>query len=493
MFLFSLLPFVLGQNLILQQHSHHPIKDIFASSGSSNVIKSTITKTAKGLKGVTRKWTQMKHKSFPKYSIRVNQEAQLCDPKVNQITGYLDTEDGKHFFFWFFESRRNPSKDPLVLWLNGGPGCSSLTGLLMELGPCRVNPGGQDTTINKNSWNNEANVMFLDQPVGTGFSYTDGKAVSSTLAAAEDVYAFLEIFLSEFTKFSKSDFHITGESYAGHYIPAIATAITEGNGKVLSGNGLVTINLKSIAIGNGLTDPLVQYKYYPDMACDTKYGPVLEEEECDAMRKSYETCKTFIQACYKFQNTLSCVPSSIYCNNAMIGPFQKTGKNVYDIRTDCDPSNPLCYSILNDIEIYLNLESVQTILGVDKTYEGCTRSVNMKFLFNGDWMKPFVRHIPVLLEKGIQVLIYAGDADYICNWIGNKAWVTELEWFGSEGFRNATDYEWISKTTGKSAGEVRSYGHLTFIRVYNAGHMVPYDQPEHSYEMIKTWFYMQKK
>jgi cathepsin A (carboxypeptidase C) len=75
----------------------------------------------------------------------------------------LDVGEEKHFFFWFFESRSEPDKDPLVLWLNGGPGCSSMTGLMMELGPCRVNPGGNGTTLNQASWNNQANTIFLDQ------------------------------------------------------------------------------------------------------------------------------------------------------------------------------------------------------------------------------------------------------------------------------------------------------------------------------------------
>jgi cathepsin A (carboxypeptidase C) len=118
-------------------------------------------------------WTKYSHSSYPGYSVRVNnQESKLCDTSVGQKVGYLDA-DGKHFFFWFFESRSKPADDPLILWLNGGPGCSSLTGLLMELGPCRVNPTGNGTTFNPYSWNTNANIIFLDQPVEVGFSYSD--------------------------------------------------------------------------------------------------------------------------------------------------------------------------------------------------------------------------------------------------------------------------------------------------------------------------------
>ena len=118
-------------------------------------------------------WSKYSHPSFPGYSVRVNsKDPKLCDSGVGQKVGYLDA-NGKHFFFWFFESRSKPADDPLILWLNGGPGCSSLTGLLMELGPCRVNPKGDGTTFNPYSWNTNASIIFLDQPVEVGFSYSD--------------------------------------------------------------------------------------------------------------------------------------------------------------------------------------------------------------------------------------------------------------------------------------------------------------------------------
>jgi hypothetical protein len=97
------------------------------------------------------------------------------------------------------------------------------------------------------------------------------------------------------------------------------------------------------------------------------------------MRKKYPTCKALISACYKSQNTLACVPAAIYCNSAMINPFQETGLNIYDVRRQCDTSKtPLCYEIIGDIETYLNLEDVQAELGVERKYEGCKMDINMK-------------------------------------------------------------------------------------------------------------------
>ncbi|CAG8804097.1 2128_t:CDS:2, partial [Racocetra persica] len=155
-------------------------------------------------------WTKiLSHQDFPDYQIRLK-EPKLCDASVQQYSGYLDISKKKHFFFWFFESRNDPSNDPIVLWLNGGPGCSSLAGLFFELGPCSVNEDGADTTINPYSWNSNASIIFLDQPTNVGYSY--GSKVSTTFAASIDVYAFLQIFFQEYPQYAHLDFHIAGES-----------------------------------------------------------------------------------------------------------------------------------------------------------------------------------------------------------------------------------------------------------------------------------------
>ncbi|KAJ3063879.1 hypothetical protein HK102_008358, partial [Quaeritorhiza haematococci] len=142
----------------------------------------------------------------------------------------------------------------------------------MELGPCQVLPGGNGTKPNPHSWNSNANILFLDQPVGTGFSYSEHGGPSDTPEAAEDVYTFFQLFFTRFPEYANLDFHIFGESYAGHYIPQIAHSIHTHNTLASSGHEkqVVPIKLKSVGIGNGATDPLVQYKYYSVMACDDK-------------------------------------------------------------------------------------------------------------------------------------------------------------------------------------------------------------------------------
>ncbi|KAJ3313039.1 hypothetical protein HDV04_002327 [Boothiomyces sp. JEL0838] len=429
-----------------------------------------------------------KNPSFPEYSLRVKYP-KLCDPTVKQISGYVDISDDRHYYFWFFASRNKPETDPVVLWLNGGPGCSSFTGLLMELGPCRVKKGGKDTFMHPQSWNSNANLIFLDQPVGVGFSYSDTHVDSTTEEIALDVLAFLQTFFYAFKEYSTLDFHITGESYAGHYIPAIAKAIYDSNKKIANAKGSINdgyINLKSLAIGNGITDPIVQYGKYADFGEDKKYGPIFSKKIIKKMRKAFPFCRQLIDACYHFQSNYTCVPATDYCNKHITSYFEKTGLNDYDIRLP--PGDTTFDDMGHDLNVWLNTPSIQSELGVNiKNRIGCSDKVGHMFDLQGDEMHNLAKDIPTLLEDGIRVLIYAGDADWICNWIGNKAWTLELEWQGKQEFNDAKDISWVSDVTGKKAGEYRRYGNFAFLRVYKSSHFVPLDQPDHSLEFINKW------
>lgn len=443
--------------------------------------------------------------AFPDYQIRFKQP-KICDADVKQISGYLDVGESKHFFFWFFEARENPKDAPVVLWLNGGPGCSSMTGLFMELGPCSVNKDGSEDTYNKYSWTRKTNMIFLDQPTNVGFSYGDG--VSNTVAAGKDVYALLNLFFSQYNQYADNDFHIAGESYGGHYVPQFALEIHQHNtGKSqafiadASENAVKKINLKTILIGNGLTDPLNQYDGYAEMACNSDYDPVLTDAQCDEMRAAMPRCKSLIESCYSSDSVFSCVPASIYCNRVTIQPYQETGKNVYDVRDDCEDKENLCYPILGKVQNYLNLPHVQKELGVKvKEYKSCNMQININFQFAGDWMKGiFVEAVKDLIEDGIEALIYSGSADYICNWIGNENWTRQLVWSGQDKFVNSEFKNWTviddGSIKGKKGKEVltgnsRSSGEgLTFLKVNDASHMAPYSQPHATLEMYERWLF----
>ena len=148
-------------------------------------------------------------------------------------------------FFWLFRSRNNASSVPLVLWLNGVPGCATELSIFYENGPFTIN---DDLTLKRNnySWNENSNLLYVDQPVGTGFS----RALDPLHYAwnekmiAETLYKFLLKFMMNYPEFKGRPLYITGESYAGHYIPAFANYILQ--------NPFSDFNLKGIAIGNGI-------------------------------------------------------------------------------------------------------------------------------------------------------------------------------------------------------------------------------------------------
>ena len=170
-----------------------------------------------GLSSDTQTYQVFHSEDSPSHSIRIKeQNDSLCDARTTQYTGWLDVGT-KHLFFWFFESLAGKDDDPLVLWQTGGPGASSMISLLLELGPCLINEYGNGTVHNPYGWNKEANVLFVDQPAGVGFSYLDeGEPLpGSSFDAAEDMHIFLQIFVSKvFPVLKTRAFHIAGSSYA---------------------------------------------------------------------------------------------------------------------------------------------------------------------------------------------------------------------------------------------------------------------------------------
>ncbi|KAG2732927.1 hypothetical protein G9P44_003917 [Scheffersomyces stipitis] len=401
--------------------------------------------------------------------------------KVKQVTGYLDIEDDKHLFYWFFESRNDPQNDPVVLWLNGGPGCSSSTGLFFELGPSFINSTFQPE-YNPYSWNSNASVIFLDQPVDVGLSYSDDNEVSTTAAAAKDVYIFLELFFQKFPQFQSRDFHMAGESYAGHYIPKFASEILSHPER--------SFNVTSVLIGNGFTDAIPQYKALIGMGCGQGgYDSILSEQDCKELEENYyPKCKQFLELCNREQDALTCVPAYHYCETRMFIPFSKTNLNPYDIREECERGGT-CYEELDDVDAYLNLDFVRSAIGVSpevKKYEGCSDVVSKNFALEGDKALPHQQYVAELLEKEVAVLIFAGDKDYRCNWLGNYEWTDQLDYDGHDEFSSKPLVPWQT-SDGSIGGEYRNYEKFTYLRFYDAGHLVPHDQPQRALEMVNSW------
>eukprot|EP00965_Chrysotila_dentata_P039206 1303288-Pleurochrysis_carterae.AAC.3 len=238
-----------------------------------------------------------------------------------------------------------------------------------------------------------------------------------------------------------------------------------------------------LAVGNGLTDPAVQYKYYPAMAYHNGYGVKSVDAETYAqMLSSLPSCIAQIDGCQTDDS--KCAFAQDVCNNALIGPYERSGLNPYDVRIKCKVPG-LCYDFSAPTE-WLNLPTTRTALGISSKsskWSSCNMRVNSQF--SGDWMKAQQYTVPPLLASGVRVLIYAGDADFICNWMGNKAWVKALEWPGQSAFNATKDRDWI--VGGLKAGSARSAANLTFLQVNKAGHMVPMDQPASALAMLDTF------
>ncbi|GAV80374.1 Peptidase_S10 domain-containing protein [Cephalotus follicularis] len=377
-------------------------------------------------------------------------------------------------FYFFFESR-NSKSDPIVIWLTGGPGCSSELAMFYENGPFTI-ADNMSLVWNAYGWDKVSNLIYVDQPVGTGFSYTSDRRDirHNEDGVSNDLYDFLQAFFAEHPQFANNDFYITGESYAGHYIPAFAARVHQGN-KAKEG---VHINLKGFAIGNGLTDPAIQYKAYTDYALDMG---IIKNTEYDHINKMLPVCEMAIKLCGT-DGTLSCMASYFVCNSIFSRIMALAGDtNYYDIRKKCEGS--LCYDFSN-MEKFLNQKSVRDALAVGEIdFVSCSPTVYQAMLV--DWMRNLEVGIPTLLEDGIKLLVYAGEYDLICNWLGNSRWVHAMEWSGQKEFVASAEESFVVDES--EAGVLKSYGALGFLKVHDAGHMVPMDQPKVALEMLRRW------
>ncbi|GAB9475600.1 Serine protease family s10 [Globisporangium polare] len=425
----------------------------------------------------------------------------FCEPTAKHDIGYikLPNKADTHFFFWYFESRSNPAADPLVLWLSGGG--SSLYAAIAENGPCRVSPD-LTTETNEYAWNTEANVIWLDQPVGQGFSY--GPADDSDFTSfqvAENIYCFLREFLeTRHPELQGREFFITGESYAGHYIPATAHRIWRKN-QALSYNSSSPsfINLQGITIGNGLVNPATQYAHSADMINNAYNVSLLSDAQSQTMREGTPQCISLAQSC---QDTFDSVGSMSTCleaeacwNATLYSPFTLAKRNMYDLRQPCEVP-VVCYDV-SAMTSFLNLDRVYEYMGVSREHVPSwtmqSSTMTQRFIESGDWSMDLSPYVADLLNAGFRVLIYAGDADLLCNWAGNDAWTKALEWKGKDGFNAAEERGfWDSKAAPAvgsvaSGGSLRKFENFGFLRVFNAGHMVPMDQPELSLAMLSRF------
>ena len=301
----------------------------------------------------------------------------VCDKSVKQLSGYYHISEpnktNEHYFYWMFESRSRPTQDPFILWLTGGPGCSGMLALLNENGPCSIIKesaveGGASTLKEVNnpySWTNNATVLWIDQPTGVGFSYGDsGDYDHDEAGVRDDMYAFLTEFFAAHPEYFELPFYVFGESYGGHYAPNVAYRIHEGNAR----GEKAKINLQGLAVGNGLTDPSIQYQWYAQMAYNNTYGvKAVSESTYKEMVAAIPGCVASINKCQN--ETAECSASQAQCNDAMLGPYEQSGLNTYDVRIPCKVPG-LCYDFSAPTQ-WLDLPATRAALGVTSASATC--------------------------------------------------------------------------------------------------------------------------
>eukprot|EP00300_Choanocystis_sp_HF-7_P022021 c21142_g1_i1.p1 GENE.c21142_g1_i1~~c21142_g1_i1.p1 ORF type:complete len:440 (+),score=109.41 c21142_g1_i1:39-1322(+) len=370
-------------------------------------------------------------------------------------------------FYWLFPAQ-NPSNDtPLILWMTGGPGCSGALAALYENGPYSVNEFVQ-LVPNPYSWNLNAHVMYIDQPLGTGFSTVESPRdyVTNETEVADDVYTFLQMFFAgPGSAYANSPFFVSAESYGGHYSVSVSSRIIQGNANAAN----AYINFKGVSCGNGMTAAIYQMPSYLSYA--TTYN-LVDKAVLDKVALMTDACEKDLHAQDYTAGYDTCLP--------IINEVLQAAKiNPYNRDLPCPPQFPLCYNLTAQQD-YMNLPAVQAHLGVNKVWEPCNDAVNGAF--TADWVENFAGDLVTILEAGYPALWYNGQLDFICNYQGNEALLADLQWSGAAGFAAAPYLPWY--IDGVEVGQVKSYGGLTFVLVAQAGHMVPHDQPQAALEII---------
>jgi cathepsin A (carboxypeptidase C) len=391
--------------------------------------------------------------------------------------------------------------------------------MLMELGPCNAGPyngtKGPHTVWNPYSWNNNASLLFLDQPVGTGFSYAswadhkkDDKApqrVYTAHEAARDASAFLQLWgmhAEQLFGQPVSSFHIAGESYAGRWAPTISAQLVKDNKKALAHPefGFKPLPIASAIIGNGITSPKHQFKAYWEYACanTTGYGIFLPKEKCETMQSQIPACMALVDKCNtptagKSHDELACISALSFCEKALQDPWgADKGRSAYDYLHYGD------YEEDDWFATFLNDNKTKAALGIDKTGAGdhhdgtflsCSDNVYNNFAKTGDGAKSSIPEVKCLLENDVRVLLYAGERDFICNYLGIDAWTLDLDWEHAEEFRKTELKPWHMPDSQQEAGIQRTFDKLSFIRVRESSHFVPYSQPQASLKMFNAWIH----
>lgn len=361
-------------------------------------------------------------------------------------------------------------------------------------------------------------MIYLSQPYGVGFSYQfeevgsfatysdslvnasvqppigrfpseDVYAINQTQIAAMAGWEILQAFYANIgkldSKVKSKEFNLWTESYGGHYGPAFFNYFQEQNNAIANGSCNGThLTMNSLGIGNGIINERIQAPYYPEFANNNTYGiKAVNDTVYNYMKFAYymdNGCQQQIDYCALVDTSTQsgqsvCTEAADMCRDNVESPYYfYSGRGVYDIRHPyLDPTPPTYF------EDYLNLAHVQQAIGVNLNYTDSNLDIYWAFQDTGDFVyNSLIKDLEHILNSGVIVTMYHGDADYICNWFGGQAVSLAMNHTTAPQFRKAG---YVPMTVnGVEYGEVRQYGNFSFIRVYEAGHEVPYYQPEAS-------------
>lgn len=450
--------------------------------------------------------------------------------------GYItvDEERGRHLYYYFVQSHRSPSQDPVLLWLNGGPGCSSFDGFVYEHGPFTMAfKGGKDAagrvrqelelTDNPYSWSQVANVLYVDSPAGVGMSYAETREDQHTndTQTAADMNTFLRRWFAKFSEFQDNDFFISGESFAGVYVPLISQAVLDGN----DAGQQPRLHLRGYLVGNGVTDPrfdgdaLVPFAYGKSLisrdlyeqvssACGGVYWNATEGSPCDrALDRVWHAVSGLniydvLESCYHGHNpyTAGEQPSAAASPTVQRASLQEAlaSHRQWPLLGAAQPGRvpgladvlgPLAHTppCLDSREMwaFLNDDAVRAAIHAEPiskigAFDECTNGHRIHYTHNVPSMLPIHRD---LISRGLRGLIFSGDHDMAVPHTGSEAWTA---WLGSE---LGVERKWAPWLTAdhQVAGYAVHYRGLVYATVRGAGHMVPQTKPAEALAMLERF------
>ena len=391
---------------------------------------------------------------------------------VSGTAGFVKVRDnGAGQFYWFWEAiNGDVNKDslPLVLWLQGGPGCSGQEANFWEFGPISIDDYLQPTRRN-GTWSDYFHLLFLDNPLGAGYSFvTQPEDLSRTEdQLVHDMYTSLQQLAKEFPSWFNREFYIIGHSYSGHYIPNLATYILTQN---KANSSVIYLPLTGIAIGDGWTDPEVQVTTYADVG---ETEGIFDSHQASILRNIQNISRDLaVQGRYLEANDY---------NNYLMGNVSlfSGGINVCNYRV---------YGGYNDSSVvqWLNLNSTKAFLHVPLDLDWIDCSSSAGSALNGDIMRSYKYLYPELMKE-LKVLLYNGQDDFLVNTKGSFLWFEEMEWYGKEEFYKAGRELWYHGDV--PAGYVKRFERFVQVVVNKAGHLVHHDQLLNGRDMIRRFIF----